>query len=94
MSDESEAWVEYDYTPCPMEYEKCTGCGNDLVLGHYCALILEMTQLRGMIWWLATELSADSAGKDGDPDTWVTLAEKYWQQGLRSEMRFISCEAP
>lgn len=51
--------------------------------------IVEMTQLRGMIWWLASELATDDVGQGGDPEMWVALAEKHWRLGLRSETRFI-----
>ncbi|QRY51778.1 hypothetical protein [Mycolicibacterium septicum] len=50
---------------------------------------LESAKLRGMIWWLASELATDDVGKGGEAGTWVDLAEKYWRQGLRSETRFI-----
>ena len=45
--------------------------------------------MRGMIWWLATELATDDIGKGGEAETWVALAEKHWELGPRSETRFL-----
>lgn len=52
--------------------------------------MIEMARLRGMIWWLATELATDDVGKGGEAETWVGLAEKFWRQGLMSETRFLN----
>lgn len=41
-------------------------------------------QLLGVVWWLASELSADD---DSSTLTWVELAERHWRLGLRFEQR-------
>lgn len=46
--------------------------------------------MRGMIWWLATELSTDDVGKGGETETWIELAEKHWALGLRFQTRPIA----
>lgn len=51
--------------------------------------VVYIAKLRGMIWWLASDLAADDGDDNSTSDTWVTLAEKHWQQGLRYETRFI-----
>jgi hypothetical protein len=48
---------------------------------------ITVEQLRGMIWWLATELSTDDVGKGGEAQTYVELAEKFWKLGLQYEER-------
>lgn len=88
MSHGHETWVDHDYPSLPRDWEKCPKCGDDLALTHHCAI--EASQLRGMIWWLATELATDDVGKGGEPDTWVALAEKHWRLGIRSETRLIN----
>lgn len=44
-------------------------------------------QLRGMIWWLASELATPDVGQGGQTESWIELAEKYWRLGLRFESR-------
>lgn len=90
MSDGPEVWVDYDHPPLSRNYEQCRQCGGDRSFQHHCDLLTEMMKLRGMIWWLASDLAAD----DGDPtstsETWVALAEKHWRQGLRYAARLIN----
>lgn len=87
----SEAWTDRmgDLPPMPRNYEQCRQCGEDRTYRHQCDLQTEMMQLRGMIWWLASDLAAD----DGDPtstsETWVKLAEEHWRLGLRYEVRAV-----
>lgn len=52
--------------------------------------MVEISKLNGMIWWLATELATDDVGKGGEAETWVGLAEKHWDLGLRSQTRFLN----
>lgn len=47
-----------DYPPMPRDYEQCRQCGETKALRHHCDLQTELKQLRGMVWWLATELAA------------------------------------
>lgn len=52
--------------------------------------LLEIAQLNGMIWWLASDLAAEDGFGDGTAETWVALAEKHWRSGIRYQTRFIS----
>jgi hypothetical protein len=51
--------------------------------------LVEMAQMRGMIWWLASDLAADDGDPNSTTETWVALAEKHWRSGLRYETRFL-----
>jgi hypothetical protein len=46
-----------------------------------------MMKLRGMIWWLASDLAADDGDPNSTTETWVALAEEHWRLGLRCEAR-------
>lgn len=50
-------------------------------------------QLRGMVWWLASEIAAEDVDEVGDhkssAEDWVELAERHWRLGLRGETRPI-----
>lgn len=89
MSDDIEdlAYADCDYTPAPRQYAKCDECGDTRALMHHCDLQAENRRLRGMIWWLASDLAADDQPEPSMPEVWVELAERSWQLGLRYEAR-------
>lgn len=87
MSEQPEVWVDHDYPPRKREYEQCRQCGGDRTFQHNCDLLTEMMKLRGMIWWLASDLAADDGDPNSTTETWVALAEEHWRLGLRCEAR-------
>src|SRR6185503_12310305 len=69
MSDEPTAWTDEsgDYPPMPRTYEKCSDCGNDMTLRHYCSPSLAELQVEAVKGAVEELLTTSGSA---DPRTW------------------------
>lgn len=63
------------------------GLCSECYICDHADLKIEMMKLRGMIWWLASDLAADDGDPNSTTETWVESAERHWRLGLRFESR-------